>query len=179
MTTADLDDGATVVPAGHDFRAVVAPKGRSVASALRAVILHVLTDVFVLHPHETMWAGEHLREILAGLEGVTPDAVALPVRHELLTRVYSESLSRAESTDDPADGPEWDPLCLRATTEDWAAVLMQMVTASYTLRPMAESSMQGQLIGLLRELGIGNLAAPRPARYMPNVVRARLTRRDV
>ena len=143
--------------------------------ALRTVMLYVLSDAFALLPEEIMWAGFHLDEILSPLAGQEPGSVALAVRHESRTGEYSARLSRAESlpvTTAPAQvGPS-----AHVSAADWAAVLMHMVSTGYVLRPLVESSMLGQIIGLLRELGVGDGTAPRPAKYLPNDLREYLGR---
>jgi len=67
-----------------------------------------------------------------------------------------------------------DPSTASADLNDWAGVLVDAVGQMYRLRPMEESALQGQIIGLLREIGVGNPANPRGSRYLPTVVRHRL-----
>lgn len=142
--------------------------------ALRTVMLWLLADTFALLPEEAMWAGYHLGEVLAPLASATPLSLPLAVVRELRTGDLAARLNRVE-VEGPGIPPAEDPQVLVAKTSDWTAVLMNMVTACYEVRPMVESSMRGRLDGLLRELGIGVAGRPRPARYLPNDLRSRLS----
>jgi hypothetical protein len=141
-------------------------------AALRTVMLYSIGDPFGLLPEEILWTGFYLDKILAPLQGRDPGDVPLAVRREMLDGTYSQILTRMERRGTAP--PVFDPDVPRADINDWAAVLMASVTQCYSLRPMDESSMHGQLVGLLRELGVGDPSNPRGARYLPNDVRYRL-----
>lgn len=144
--------------------------------ALRTVILFTFTDAFGLVPEESMWVAYHLDEVLAPLLSKRPGNVPLAVRQEMLEGNYSAALNRIEERDDRFAAGVFDPAAKRATATDWAAVTMQMISECYQLRPLDESAMTGQIVGLLRELGVDDPKNPRPARYLPNDVRHRLNR---
>jgi hypothetical protein len=146
--------------------------------ALRTVVLYTVTDAFGLVVEEVMWAGYHLDRVLAPLLGKAPQMVPLAVRQEMLEGTYSAALETLESRDGQGASAAYDPQVVHATIQDWAGVIMQMITTCYPLRPMDESSMHGQIVGLLRELGVSDPSNPRPARYLPNDVRHRLVSRS-
>jgi hypothetical protein len=52
--------------------------------------------------------------------------------------------------------------------------LLGPVFTSYSLRPLLEDSMRGQLSGLLRELGVGDPSNPRGALFLPNDLRMQI-----
>jgi hypothetical protein len=145
--------------------------------ALRTVVLWTVTDAFGLVVEEVMWTGYHLDRILAPLLGKEPQMVPLAVRQEMLEGNYTAALDNLESRDGQDAAAAYDPQVVHATIQDWAGVIMQMVTTCYPLRPMDESAMHGQVVGLLRELGVSDPTNPRPARYLPNDVRHRLVSR--
>jgi hypothetical protein len=138
-------------------------------------MLHILADAFALLPEETMWAGFCLDDILGPVGAERPESVPLAVRHEMTTGEYTARLERAE-TSDRTDRPVHDASLRVVPAEEWAAVLLHMVTACYTLRPLVESSLHGRLVGMLRELGVGDAGRPRPTRYLPNDLRERLSK---
>lgn len=144
--------------------------------ALRTVVLWTFTDAFGLVTEEVMWSGYHLDKILAPLMNKTPVNVPLSVRHEMLDGTYTDALAAYEARDDRRGGSTWDSNATHASANDWAAVIMQMVTECYHVRPLEESAMHGQIVGLLRELGVDHDTNPRAARYLPNDVRHRLSK---
>lgn len=145
--------------------------------ALRTVILWTFTDAFGLVTEETMWAGYHLDQILAPLMDKKPRQVTLAVRQEMHDGTYTRALAAIEARDDRTGGVVYDPEAAKASVNDWAAVVLQMVTECYQIRPMEESAMHGQIVGLLRDLGIDHPQNPRAARYLPNDVLYRLRRK--
>ena len=152
----------------------------ALTGALRTVILFTLTDSFGLVPEESMWAGYHIHpdRILAPLVGKHPLTVPVAVRREMTAdHPYTQALDNLETRDDRNATAAYDPRVIHADINDWVAVIMQMVTTCYPLRPLEESSMHGQLVGVLRELGVGDRTNPRAARYLPNDVRHRLANR--
>lgn len=168
MTNIEVDRGNQPNPAG-----VTRP-----LLALRTVILWTLTDAFGLVPEESLWAGYHLDRILNPLVGRPTSLVSLAVRQEMLTGVYTRQLDMLEAGDRPASLPVHDPAAVTATPADWAAVLLDVIESCYPMRPMDQSAIAGQIIGLLRELGVGDPHNPRGARYLPTDVRHRLTRSE-
>lgn len=142
--------------------------GEVYADALRAFLLAVIADTFELRASEMFWADHHLRDLTAPLAAQQPHVVPLAVSHELATGRLRAQLQAMEAAgEDPAYRVR--PAGVRyADAEQWAAVFMQMITASYELRPMAEAGMRGQMIGMLRELGVGHASQPRASRYLPD-----------
>lgn len=149
------------------------PSGQvSVVEALRTVMLHTLTDVFALVPEEILWAGYHLDQILAPLAGQQPAKLPAAARQEMLHASYSQALAALESQH--LSPTVADSSTRSASLEDWAAVLVSTICECFPMRPMLESTMRGQLTGLLRELGVGAPTRPRSCRYLPSDVRERL-----
>ncbi|MGV8847840.1 MAG: hypothetical protein ACOH1Y_16575 [Propionicimonas sp.] len=147
-------------------------------NALRTVMLYTITDVFALVVEESMWAGYHLDRILAPLMEQKPRMVPLPVRQEMLNGAYSRELNDLETRVAGMVAIGQDPSTTSADLNDWAGVLVDAIGQMYQLRPMEESALQGQIIGLLRELGVGDPTSPRGSRYLPTVVRHRLMARS-
>ena len=162
---------------GHTLR-VNPGSGDVRLAALRTVMLYTITDVFALVVEESIWAGYHLDRILAPLMDQKPRMVPLPVRQEMLNGAYSRELNDLETRASAIVAIGQDPLTASADLNDWAGVLVDAVGQTYRLRPMEESALQGQIIGLLRELGVGNPENPRGSRYLPTVVRHRLMARE-
>jgi hypothetical protein len=169
----DLTASATPVRRAEARGATPNPTDAAAAvTALRTVLLYSIATPFALVPEEIMWAGYHLDKILAPLKGKTAEIVPLAVRQEMLTGHYSTALEAAEQKQSAA--AVFDSSVKQGDLNDWAAVLISTITQCYTLRPMEESAMHGQLVGLLRELGVGDPVNPRGARFLPNDVRHRL-----
>ena len=124
-----------------------------------------------------MWAGFHLDQIFEPLAMKTPRNVPLSVRQEMLNGTYTSALRTMEKKNDRSGGVPFDPEAKQATAHDWAAVVTAMITECYTIRPLEESSINGRLVGLLRELGVDDPENPRAARYLPNDIRHRLNKR--
>ena len=146
--------------------------------ALRIVMLYTITDVFALVVEESIWAVYQLDRILAPLMDVKPRMVPLPVRQEMLTGAYSRELNDLETRASEVVATGQDPRTASADLNDWAGVLMDAIGQMYLLGPMEESALQGQIMGLLRELGVGNPTNPRGSRYLPTAVRHRLMARE-
>lgn len=145
-----------------------------VAKAARSVVLYTLTDCFALLPEEILWAGYHLDVAFSPFARTAATKVPAAVRRELLDRRFSEALSRAEAAAEHHTPRTQDDAALAGSEMDWAAVLMQTLTQMWPMRPMAEAVMHGQIVGLLRELGVGATPASRAARYLPNDLRHHL-----
>lgn len=146
--------------------------------ALRIVMLYTITDVFALVVEESIWVGYQLDHILAPLRDQKPRMVPLPVRQEMLTGTYSRELNDLEMRGSGIVPIGQDPRTASADLNDWAGVLVDAVGQMYHLGPMEESALQGQIIGLLREIGVGNQTNPRGSRYLPTAVRHRLMGRE-
>lgn len=147
----------------------------ALTAALRKVVLFTLADSFGLVPEETMWASYHLERIFAPLHSAERLLVPLAVRQEMLPpHPYTQALDALESSTNVAPIGPYDPGTRTASEADWSGVIMQMVTESFSLRPLDEATMRGQIAGVLRELGVGHPEDPRAARYLPNDVRHRL-----
>jgi hypothetical protein len=169
MRTANAEGHTTQVnPSSGDVR----------LGALRTVMLYTITDVFALVVEESIWVGYHLDRILAPLMDQKPRMMPLPVRQEMLNGAYSRELNDLETRASGMVAVGQDPLTASADLNDWAGVLVDAVGQMYRLRPMEESALQGQILGLLREMGVGNPANPRGSRYLPTVVRHRLMARE-
>ena len=141
-------------------------------AALRTVLLYSIAAPFALRPEETLWAGFHLDKALAPLIGKTAEYVPLAVRQEMIDSTYTRALEALEGSKETV--AEFDPRVTHADLNDWAAVLMSTITQCYSMRPMEESALHGQIVGLLRELGVGDPVNPRGARFLPNDVRHRI-----
>lgn len=147
-----------------------------IARAFRTVLAYTITDAFACTVEESLWVRHHLNEIVQPLTTLTPQAMPLAVRRELMEHSYSELFTRADTSEEEAIALPADPETNNADLADWAGVLTETVSECYTLRPMVESAMYGQITGLLRELGVGDPMNPRGARYLPAAVRHRLSR---
>jgi hypothetical protein len=141
--------------------------------ALRAVIQFTITDALGLLPEESMWLGYHLDIALSPLVGQAPEMVTIAMRQEMLTRAYSRKLQELESVQ-PAAPQSRQADTAYATAADWAGVVMESITHCYQLRPLTESTMHGQIVGLFRELGVDQRPNPRGTRYLPSDLRDRL-----
>lgn len=137
------------------------------ASAFATVLLQVLTDAFDLHDTEHMWVGYHLDRILEPLRSSTPHAIPVPVRQELNDGTYSRLLELRHRARALRGQAAFNPAVLHATRDEWATALLAPVFHSYRLRPMTESSMNGALVGMLAELGVGDPRNPRGSLYLP------------
>lgn len=148
-----------------------------ICEAFRVVLTYTLSEAFGLIVEESYWAGWKIGEFLAPRSTQGPIMLPLQVRQELLDSTFSAALELSETADRSAIAIPSDEMPrLHADLADWAAVLAETVTSCYQLRPIDESAFYGQMTGLLRELGVGDESNPRPARYLPNAVRERLTR---
>lgn len=150
------------------------PSAAAHCIALRTVLLHLITDTFDLRPEETLWVGWQLDKACHPLASVMPHTVPLAVRQEMLDGTYSRLLELRERAR-KARGQVWfDSAVLHASPEEWAEALMAPITHCYSLRPLTESAMYGHILGMLRELGVGDAVSPRGATHLPMDVRQRL-----
>lgn len=145
-------------------------------SAFRVVLLHLLTEAFDLREEEMLWTGYHLDSALAPLLDLSPHSVPFPVRQEMLVGSYSRLLALRAKAHLVRGGSTQDPKVSHAGVSEWADALMEPVISSYQLRPLTEATMRGQMVGLLRELGVGNSVAPRGATHLPTELRVRVFR---
>lgn len=147
----------------------------AVVRATRTVLLFTLSDCFALVPEEILWAGYHLDRVLAPFAGQTPSKVPLVVRREMLPpHPFTQALSAAEAAANRAQPAVHDGQTAYGREDDWAGVFTQMITQTWSPRPMQEAEAHGLIVGLLRELGVGDAQQPRASRYLPNDVRHRL-----
>ena len=150
------------------------PSAAAHGIALRTVLLHLITDTFDLRPEETLWVGWQLDKACHPLAGVMPHSVPLAVRQEMLDGTYTRLLELRERARKIRGQVWYDSAVLQASAEEWAEALMAPITQSYSLRPLVESAMYGHILGLLRELGVGDPVNPRGATHPPLDVRQRL-----
>jgi hypothetical protein len=149
------------------------------AAAIRTVILQIVTEAFDLYDEERLWLGYHLDNLFAPLLELSPHAVPLPVRQEMLDGTYTRLLELRNIAKKHSRETKIDKKVLQASAEEWVEVLLSPVFSSYQLRPLTESSMRGQMLGLLNELGIDDPETPRPATFLPNDLRLEvLSRKD-
>ena len=151
-----------------DTGATETPKNGSV-TALRAVLLYILTDTFALIPDESLWFGYELKGILAPLEGHRTGVLPLAVRQEMLGGTASAALARLHQC--PQQSLADDPRAVRATAERWATVIMAMVKTCFDIPALAEVGLQVAILAALHDLGVDDPTNPRPSRYLPNDVR--------
>ena len=149
------------------------------AAAMRTVILQVVTEAFDLYDEERLWLGYHLDNLFAPLLELTPHAVPLPVRQEMLDGTYTRLLELRNVAKKHNPEQKFNKQVLQASSEEWVEVLLSPVFSSYQLRPLVESSMRGQMLGLLHELGVDDLNNPRPTMFLPSDLRLEvLSRKD-
>lgn len=142
--------------------------------ALRTVVLCTFADAFALVPEEILWTGRQLDGVFAPLLTRTPTSVPLSVRHEMFEGKFAAALERLETTAPITAVAAADAPAIGARAEDWAMVTVQMVGECYDLTLLEETTMHGQIVGMLRDLGIDHPTRPRAARYLPNNVKYRL-----
>lgn len=142
-------------------------------SAVKTVMAFTITDAFNLEEYEYFWAHTHITRILEPLRGAHIKSVALPVKDELLTGMYSKKITERR----------WDaypPVSVsdtqQASVYDWAKVLANLVLECYTVRPLYETSLVSQFVGLLTELGVGDPRSPRASTYLPNALRYQIVK---
>jgi hypothetical protein len=144
------------------------------AAAFKIVVLQVMTEAFDLFDEEHMWLGFHLDTMFSPLLDLTPHTVPLPVRQEAQNGTYSRQLELRHRAKTVRGQAVFNANVLQATREDWASALLNPVFASYVMRPLSESSMRGQMLGLLAELGIGDPGNPRGALFLPTDLRLQI-----
>lgn len=147
-----------------------------VARAFRTVLAYTITDAFACSVEESLWVRHHLNEIVEPLTTIKAHTMPLSVRRELMERSYSDLFDRADTADGSAIALPADANTTNASLDDWTGALSETITQCYSLRPMTESAIYGQINGLLREIGVGDPVNPRGARYLPAAIRARLPR---
>lgn len=147
------------------------------ASAIRAVLLYTLVDVFELRPEEASWAGYVLDDVCGELLTETPHSVPFAARQEMLNGTYSRLLElrgNAHIVRGPAGA---NPHVAHASRTEWVEVLLSPIVSSYTLPPMVENEMRAHLSGLLADLGVGDSESPRQATHLPSELRQRIATR--
>jgi hypothetical protein len=147
------------------------------AAAFRTVVLQVVTEAFDLYDEEHLWLGYHLDTVFAPLMDTLPHTVPLAVRQEMLDGTYSRLLELRNKAKRMQGQTSWDANVLHASAEEWTDALLSPVFSCYSLRPLTESGMRGNLLGLLRELGVGSAENPRGSTFLPNDLRLRLIRK--
>lgn len=169
--------GFAPMPRGEGRYTRVNPNSKIAhAAAFRTVTLHTITEAFDLNAWESMWVGFHLDQILEPLMETLPHTVPLAVRQEMLDETYTRLL---ELRDRPAvrytgQKASKSASLLAATADEWADVITDQIVSCYTLRPLVEDGIRGSIVGLLRELGVGDTKNPRSAVFLPNDLRVRL-----
>jgi hypothetical protein len=140
-----------------------------VCSAMRTVINHTVSDAFDLTDEETMWVSYHLERILEPISTLKPKAIALPVKCELQSGLYSQRI--ADRSMRPSFPHAMDTKVANGTIDDWCMVIADTIQQCYDVRPMVQAEIEGGLRGILTELGVGHPTNARAARYLPNSVR--------
>lgn len=148
------------------------------AAGFRAVTLYLLADAFDLHDTEAMWTGYHLDTVFAPLASILPHTVPLAVMQEVKDGTYSRQLELRERARLARGNVISDPNVLQAAPEEWAKVIIDQVQKCYRLRPIEESAMTGRLVGLLTELGVGDVENPRGATFLPMDLLLRMQEQD-
>ena len=143
-------------------------------AAFRAVLLHLIVEAFDLREEETLWVGYHLDQTLAPLMQQKPHTVPFPVRQEMLNGSYTRLLELRGKAHIARGQCVHDARVLHASCEDWAETLISPILESYNIRPITEATMRGQMLGLLRELGVGDEQNPRGATHLPTELRVRI-----
>lgn len=168
--------GFAPLPRGEQRYTRVNPDSKIAhAAAFRTVLLHTITESFDLNSWESLWAGYHLDGMLAPLVESMPHTVPLAVRQEMLDGTYTRLLelrdrAKVQSTGRSGKGNT----ALSASADEWADIITDQITACYDLRPITEDGIRGQVVGLLRELGVGDSRNPRASAFLPNDLRIRL-----
>lgn len=141
------------------------------AAAVRNVVLQIMVEAFDLYTTESMWLSYHLDKLFAPLLTQLPHTVPLAVRQEMLNGTYSRLLELRNRAKMLRGQVTYDSNVLQASAEEWTEALISPIISCYSLRPLTESSMRGQMLGLLKELGVGNLDNPRGATFLPSDLR--------
>lgn len=141
------------------------------ATAMRTVMLYRLVEAFDLRPEESMWAGYHLDKVCEPLMTLRPSNVPMAVRQEMLDGSYSKLLELRERVSMARSQTTYDHSITHASAEEWAEALIEPVFHSYDLRPILESQILGQIVGMLRELGVDDKNDPRGATFLPKELR--------
>lgn len=142
------------------------------AAAMRTVMLYRLVEAFDLRPEESMWAGYHLDKVCEPLMTLRPSNVPMAVRQEMLDGSYTRLLELRERVTLARSQTTYDHTIMHASVDEWAEALLEPIFHSYELRPIIESQMVGQIIGMLRELGVDDKEDPRGATFLPKELRA-------
>lgn len=144
------------------------------ATAMRTVLLYLISDAFALNGEEQIWAGWALDDVCAELLGDRPHTVPLPVRQEMISGAYSRLLEMRAKQAFVRNDNVYDNRVVHATVDEWANALMVPIQASYSLSPFAEAHMREKVRILLSDLGVGNESNPRGATYLPTELRYRV-----
>jgi len=140
-----------------------------VLRAIRTVMTFTIADVFDLTEDEVLWVSYHLDQALVPFAGCKMHSIASPVRQEVLTGDFSDKLNRRNRG---LIAPQCSSGSVaEAHVLDWASVVSNVVTLTYTARPIIMAGFVGAVAGILTELGVGNADNPRASRYLPNAIR--------
>lgn len=168
--------GFVNVPVSEErFRRVNPDSRIAHAAAFRTVVLQIISEAFDLYDEESLWLGYHMDTVFAPLMDTFPHTVPLAVRQEMLDGTYSRLLELRSKAKRLQGQTTYDANVLHASAEEWADALLSPVFSCYSLRPLTESGMRGNMLGLLKELGVGSKTNPRGATYLPNDLRLKLT----
>lgn len=147
--------------------AVLLATAEEMFEATKTVIAWMLADAFTLREEEVLWLQYHLNDILSPIRNRKPAVVALSVSDELHNKTYSMRLS---SFNPYREAGEVQDGVVTASEYDWAKAILSYVEP-YNFRPLYRATIEGKIIGVLRELGVGDVERPRASRYLPNAVR--------
>ncbi len=167
--------GFSDVPVSEErFRRLNPDSNIANAEAFRTVTLQIISEAFDLYDEEQMWVSYHLDTTFAPLMDLRPHMVPVSVRQEMLDGTYSRLIELRSKAKSLKGQTQFDKATLHASAEEWTDALLDQVFSCYTLRPLTESSMRGDLLGIFRELGVGDAKNPRGASFLPNDLRLEL-----
>ena len=144
------------------------------AEAIRSIMLYILADAFDLHTEETIWAGHAFDAVCGELVVHNPHSVPLAARQEMLNGTYTRQLELRENAHLLRGSTVYDRAVMTASREEWAEILLALVTSSYTLPPLTEARLLTIITTVLTELGVGSKQNPRGATHLPTDLRLRL-----
>lgn len=144
---------------------------REVSRAIVSVLTFLVTDSFNLSESEQQWLGYQLGKTVKPLEALPAEVLLASVSKEMETGEFSGRLFNYQQ--DPEMPEEFYRNVRVALLEDWVTVVSAAVLSSYpTAKPMIQTTIVGQIYGILSELGLtNNPDTSRRSIYLPNSVR--------
>lgn len=141
---------------------------QDVLNAIRVVTTYTIMDVFSLAPEETLWVSHHVGQALEVFENSKVGRLCSPVVYELSTGDYSKRVSKTVA----GQMPQTLTSVANKSVDlgDWAVVISNIASESFYERPLKLSTYNGKIMGILKELGVGDPRNPRPSNYFPNSI---------